>query len=111
MPTDLMEATTGAKELLFPDRLQGKRMDVLETSLYDAEEVQVELGTDFPEHGRWLNVKVHGDDNVEWCICPGEMVDELQTLGINPGQTIKVTRCEKSGPRESDPYEVNVTVA
>jgi hypothetical protein len=43
-----------------------------------------------------------------WLVAVGELIQELQRFE-NPESTIfRVTRCEKSGPAQTDPYEVNV---
>lgn len=111
MPTDIDEASTGHPDLLFPDELQGCRFTLLDTGLYDAEEVQSQLDSngdvDTPQFGRWLHAEVDGFDGPMWVSCPGELLEELQRAETKVGQTWKVTRCKKSGTADTAPYEVN----
>lgn len=107
MPTDLSEAQTGNAGLVFPDDLSSTEFRLTESSLYDAEEVQDEIDNDgTPAYGRWFPASTSDDDEA-WVCAPGELVSELQRLEAEAGEAFVVTRCEKSGRAESDPYEVN----
>lgn len=121
MPTDIADATTGATEYVFPGDLEGLRFDLLDRGVYSAFEVRQEqydepIQDDVDAHdegqtpafGRWLRVDVVGNDDARWMIAPGELIDELKTWDDPTEGRLRVTRCRKSGPDESDPYEVNV---
>jgi len=103
---DLHEAQTGGPNLLFPDDLGGTEFRLTEATLHDAEEVRGDLDADTPQYGRWLPVETEEGDG--YASAPGELVEELQRLEAAEGEEFLVTRCEKSGRGESDPYEVNV---
>lgn len=108
MPTDLSEAQTGGVDLLFADDLQGTEFELREEAVYTAEEVREEIDNDIPEFGKWMPVSTADGDG--WAVALGEFVEELQTYENPMGVTYKVTRCEKSGSRQTDPYEVNLEV-
>lgn len=103
---NLHEAQTGGVNLLFSDELEGTAFRLTEATLYDAEAVREELESDTPEYGRWLPVETE-DDGEGFAVAPGELIEELQRLEAEPGEEFVVTRCQKSGNGESDPYEVN----
>lgn len=110
MPTDLSEAKTGGIDLLFADDLvPGKRFELREAAVYDAEEVREEVDGDIPKFGRWLPAVSDGQD--AWLVALGELVEELQSYENPLSITFEVTRCEKSGTDDTDPYEVNLEVA
>lgn len=109
MPTDIDDASTGGASLIFAGDAAGCRFWLREASLYDAAEVREELGQDGegpPEYGRWLPVEIEEEDC--WLVAPGEMVEELQRLEAQAGELFEVTRIEKSGNGETDPFEVNL---
>jgi hypothetical protein len=113
MPTDLSEAETGGIDLYFADDLEGETFTLRDSAVYEAEEVRQEVGGDVPKFGRWLPVEAtdkngqsHGDG---WTVAVGELIEELQGLAADPGVIPwTVTACRKSGPDQTDPYEVNV---
>lgn len=107
MPEDLDDARTGASTLYFADDLPDLEFQLLEAVVYDAEEVRDITGDDNPQFGRWLSVAV-GDDDECWLVAVGELIQELQHANASAGDRYKVTRCEKSGADETDPYEVNL---
>lgn len=125
MPVKTADASTGADGFIFPDDLEGTRFHLVEDALYDASEVRESLYDNraieadeeaheqgqVPAFGRWYPVDVPGHEDDQWMIAPGELVDELKTWDDPAGARLKVTRCRKSGSRESDPYEVNVAPA
>jgi len=95
--------------LVFADDASGCRFRLRESALYDADEVRDELdhdGDDPPQYGRWLPVEIEGND--AWMVAPGELVDELQRLEPSAGEIFEVSRIEKSGNGETDPFEVNL---
>jgi hypothetical protein len=108
MPTDLSEAQTGGVDLLFADDLTGTEFQLRESAVYGAEEVREEVDTDIPKFGDWLPATVDGND--AWLVALGELVEELQGYENPLSLTLEVTRCQKSGTDQTDPYEVNVEV-
>jgi hypothetical protein len=113
MPENLQSASTGANDLYFADDLEGTVFKLRENSVYSADEVSDEGQT--PEFGRWLPATVPearngGGTTVKdvWLVAVGELIQELQRLDDPANVHLEVTRCEKSGPRQTDPYEVNV---
>lgn len=110
MPTDLDEATTGGASLIFPDDAEGVRFRLNEAAVYDADEVRDELGAGddgTPAFGRWLSVEIEDEDC--WLNAPGEVIEELQRIEAEPGEVLEVSRLEKSGNGETDPFEANIS--
>lgn len=103
---NLHEAQTGGLNLLFPDELESIEFRLTDVTLLDADEVRDEIESDTPEFGRWIPVET--EDGEGFASAPGELVEELQRLEAEAGEEFTVTRCQKSGNAESDPYEVNV---
>ena len=108
MPVDLSEAQTGGVDLLFADNVSGTVFELREASVYQAEEVREEIDGDIPKFGKWMPVTTANGD--AWIVALGELVDELKTYDNPMGVTFDVTRCEKSGSQQTDPYEVNLEV-
>jgi hypothetical protein len=108
MPTDLSEAQTGGIDLLFADDLSGTEFELREPSVYQAEEVREQIDGDIPKFGKWMPVTTSDGD--AWAVAIGELVEELQTFDEPMGVSFQVTRCEKSGSKQTDPYEVNLEV-
>lgn len=109
MAEDLMKADTGGTSLVFADDANGVRFRLREAVLYDASEVRGNLGAEAdgtPQYGRWLPVEIEGDD--AWLLAPGELIEELQAVEAEDGELFEVTRCEKAGNGETDPWEVNL---
>lgn len=106
MPVDLSEAQTGGVDLLFADDLSGTEFELREASVYQAEEVREEVDGDIPKFGKWMPVVTNDGDG--WIVALGELVEELQTYENPMGVTFNVTRCEKSGTKQTDAYEVNL---
>lgn len=120
MPTDLDDVSTGGPGLVFAGEAQGVRFRLAERGVYDAAEVRVEIHGDDaieddeeaaqagqpPAWGRWLRAEADQDDI--WMLAPGELIDELQRLDPEAGELFEVTRIEKTGPQEADPFEVNL---
>jgi len=106
MPVDLSEAQTGGVDLLFADDLSGTEFQLREASVYTAEEVREEIDNDIPEFGKWMPVTTADGD--AWAVALGEFVDELKAYENPMGLTFEVTRCQKSGAKQTDPYEVNL---
>jgi len=108
MPVDLKDAQTGGVDLLFADDLHGTEFELREEAVYTAEEVREKIDNDIPEFGKWMPVSTRNGDG--WAVALGELVEELQSYENPSGVTYEITRCDKSGPRQTDPYEVNVEV-
>lgn len=114
MPTDLDEVDTSGTELYFADDMDGETFYLRSASVYEAEEVRDDTGTDTPQFGRWLPVDAateNGENTGKsgWAVALGELLEELQDAPGNPVEIPwTITRCEKSGPEQTDPYEVNV---
>ena len=107
MPVDLSEAQTGGIDLLFADDLQnGVQFELREASVYNAEEVREDVDGDIPKFGKWIPASTENGD--AWIVALGELVEELQTYENPMAVTFDVTRCEKSGSKQTDPYEVNL---
>jgi hypothetical protein len=105
MPTDLDDHDTGGPSLLFADDLRGTVLRLRESSVYDAEEVRQRDGGEMPKFGSWLPVETDRGD--QWAVAVGELVEELQRFEDPTAVWLEVTRIEKSGPEQTDPYEVN----
>jgi len=108
MPTDLSEAQTGGVDLLFADDLSSTEFQLREAVVYTAEEVREEMDTDIPKFGDWMPVETV--DGEAFIVALGELVEELQQYENPSALEFEVTRCEKSGTEQTDPYEVNVEV-
>jgi len=106
MPIDLQDAETGGVDLLFADDLQGTVFRMTEAAVYTAEEVRDEVGGDVPKFGKWIPVET--EDGDAWAVAVGELVEELKRYENPLSVWIEVTRCQKSGTEQTDPYEVNV---
>jgi hypothetical protein len=108
MPTDLSDHETGGIDLLFADDLSGEQFELREAAVYEAEEVREDVDGDIPKFGNWMPVTRNEGDG--WVVALGELVEELQQFENPLGLSYRVTRCEKSGSEQTDPYEVNVEV-
>jgi hypothetical protein len=107
MPTDLADANTGRATLLFADDLQGTDIRLRETAVYEAEEVQSQIDSGIPRYGTWLPVETP-DDAQAWAVALGELVGEMQQLDDPTGGMHRIVRCEKSGTKQTDHYDVDV---
>lgn len=95
-------------DYLFAGNLSGIEFRLLDLEMYnpeDDEKPDPEIEGDV--HGNWLHVET--DDFEDGYISGvGELIEELQRLEAEAGDLFKVTRCQKSGPKQTDPYEVNL---
>jgi len=107
MPQDLDQATAGGATLLFADDLQGSSVRLRETAVYDAEEVQAKLNSDVPRYGRWLPIETP-EDAQAWAVALGQLIAEMQRIDDPEAGFYRITRCQKSGPSQTDHYEVEV---
>lgn len=113
MPTDLSETTTGSIELFFGGEAEGETFYLRDAAVYDADEVRKEIDADYPSFGRWFPVHLADEDGQThgsgWTTAVGELIEELQDAEVDPVEVpFTVTRCEKTGEKDTDPYEVNV---
>ena len=72
MPEDLTDSVSGSTELVFPDDGTGQ-YSLRERSVYDAEEVRVELDGDVPQYGSWLPVTDEETGQEAWLTAPSEL--------------------------------------
>lgn len=104
--TSLHDHTPGG-DLVFAGELSGVQFRLLSLSLHNNDD---DDKPDVPEgdvHGNWLEVET--DELGEaFLSAPGELIEELQTHEAEEGDLFEVTRCAKSGPKQTDPYEVNL---
>jgi len=105
MPQDLDDTVTGSTELVFPDDATGT-FRLGEPMVYDAEEVQSELGTDIPQFGKWLPVEMDGDE--AWLSAPSQLREILVEESIQNGERFRIEKMRKRGTGQSDPYVVEV---
>jgi len=115
MPTDIDEVETGSQDLYFAAELdeQAPELSLVEYAVYTADEVRDEIeNDDTPSYGNWIPVQDGNTGTTEraFCQAPAELIEELQTRDLAPGDVFQITRCERSGPEDHDPYEVNVEV-
>ena len=107
MPTKLEESVSGAAELVFPDDSDGT-YSLRERSVYDADEVRVELETDIPEYGSWLPVTDEETGNEAWLIAPSQLRAALVEDDIQTGERFEIVTMQKTGREQSDPYRVEI---
>lgn len=113
MTKDLYEAETGSPDLVFASDLgeETRELKLQAGTLYEAGEVRDEIeNPETPSYGNWIPIQEPGDTDGDqsFCQAPAELVEAIQDLAIEPGDTFRVTRCEKSGSEDYAPYEVNV---
>ena len=72
MPEDLTDSISGSTELVFPDDATGK-YSLTERSVYDAEEVRLELDSDVPQYGSWIPVTDTEPSQEAWLTAPSEL--------------------------------------
>jgi hypothetical protein len=107
MPQDLSESVTGSTELVFPDDANGT-YSLQERSVYDAEEVRIELDTDIPKYGSWIPVEIQETGDEGWLTAPSELRSALVEDEIRPGEQFEIVTMEKLGTDQSDPYRVEI---
>lgn len=107
MPTNLSDSVAASVELIFPDEATDKTYSLRELTVYDAEEVRDEIGSeDVPQYGQWLPVKMDGED--AWLSAPSELRSLLVEDNIREGELFEIREMRKTGGRQSDPYSVSV---
>lgn len=105
--TNLHDHSPGG-ELVFGGDLEGTAFRLLDLTLHsndDDEKPSVDANESV--HGNWLKCQTEQHEEV-FIYAPGELIEELQTYGAEEGDLFEVTRCVKSGPGQTDPYEVNL---
>lgn len=98
---------TPGGDLVFPGDAEGVQFRLIEDQRYNND---VDDLPDVPEgdvRGNWLKVETEQHDEC-FISAPGELIEELQRLEAEPGDCFEITRCVKSGPKQTDPYEVNL---
>lgn len=107
MPT---EPEDSLRDALYPDDLTGAgRLVIREWAFYHArdDEDQESLPDDANE-GWWLPVSI--GDRERFIAAPEELRQELIRADAGEGTAFKVSRCERSGPEDHAPYEVDVAL-
>lgn len=94
-------------DLVFAGELEGVQFRLLSVELHNNDD---DDKPDVPEgdvHGNWLEVETdeHGE---AFLSAVGELIEELQRLEADEGDFFEVTRAVKTGPKQTDPYEVNL---
>ena len=106
--TNLHDHSPGG-ELVFGGDLSGTTFRLLDLTLYsNDDDEKPDVPANESVHGNWLKARTDEHDEV-FIYAPGELVGELQQYEAEQGDVFEVTRCVKSGPGQTDPYEVNVT--
>lgn len=108
MAKDLSESVSGSTELVFPDDADGQLYSLRERSVYGAEEVRDELGTEIPQYGSWLPVELENGDEA-WLTAPSQLRSVLLEDEIKTGERFRIDTIEKRGRDQSDPYTVQVS--
>ena len=107
MPQDLSESVTGSTELVFPDDANGT-YSLQERSVYDAEEVRLELDTDIPKYGSWIPVEILETGDEGWLAAPSKLRTALVDDEIRAGERFEIVTMQKLGTEQSDPYRVEL---
>jgi hypothetical protein len=108
MPENLEDSVTGTTELVFPDDANGT-YSLQERSVYDAEEVRVEIDADIPQYGKWIPVTIEETGAEGWLSAPSELRTRLVEDEIKPTERFCIEEMEKRGRDQSDPYRVMVS--
>lgn len=109
MPRDANPNAGQTTELVFTDGLEGTVFSIPRTpAIYTAEEVREATDNDVPEFGDWLKVRLPQLDEDGWLVAVSELEQWVaKTENVTAG-TYEVTKCEKTGTAQTDPYEVQV---
>jgi len=109
MPENLSESISGSTELVFPDDAGGSTYRLRERTVYDAEEVRVEIEAEIPQYGSWLPVELDETGADAWLSAPSQLRAVLVEDEIRPGELFRIDTMQKAGQHQSDPYEVRVS--
>lgn len=94
-------------ELTFAGEAAGEQFRLQSLKLYNNDDDdKPDVPANESVHGNWIEVETERGD--EFLAAPGELIEELQRLDAKVGDLFEVARCEKSGPKQTDPYEVNL---
>jgi len=107
MPEDLTESVSRSTELVFPDDATGQYR-LRERSVYDAEEVRMELGGDVPQYGSWIPVEEMETGMDAWLTAPSQLRTELVNEEVRSQELFEIVTMEKRGRDQSDPYHVAI---
>lgn len=109
MPVDADD--TLAKEVLYPDDLSGRTLEIDPDGLmngtvqfWDADE---EPTPDGAKHGLFFPADC-ADEGQVWVAAPRDLRKSLADL--EPGDIFEVLSCEKAGPGETDPFYAEIAV-
>lgn len=95
-------------ELVFGGELEGTTFRLLKDQLYSNDDDELpDVPANESVHGNWIQASTERHDEV-YLYAPGELIAELQDFAAEEGDVFEVTRCVKSGPDQTDPYEVNL---
>ena len=97
---------TPGGDLIFPEDLSGTEFRLLDLELYSNDDDAKKNVPEGDVHGNWLHVRTPRGEF--YMSAPGELIEELQRHAAEPGDHFEVTRAVKSGPKQTDPYEINV---
>jgi hypothetical protein len=109
MPENLSESVSGSTELVFPDDAGGSTYSLRERSVYDAEEVRLEIEADIPQYGSWLPVELDDTGTEAWVSAPSQLRSALVEDEIRPGERFRIETMQKTGHDQSAPYEVRIS--
>lgn len=104
--SNLHDHTSGS-DLLFPGDLSGVQFRLKSLSLHNNDDEEKPNLPNEDVHGNWVKVETEQLGEA-YMSAPGEFIEELQRLNAASGDLFKITRCVKSGPKQTDPYEVNI---
>lgn len=111
MPQDFSEVSTGDVELVFPDDATGNTYRLREQAVFEASEVRDEAETgDVPKYGDWLPVQLEGRE--AWLNAPSALLSEVADrdgANVSAGERFTVDRLAKTGHKQSDPYEAEIS--
>jgi hypothetical protein len=108
MVKELSESVSGSTELVFPDDSDGQMYRFTALSVFDAEEVRDELGTDIPEYGSWMPVTIAETGEEAFLSAPAALRSQLLDQDARAGELVEITEMAKTGSDQSDPYRVEL---
>jgi hypothetical protein len=109
MPREADPNAGQSVDLVFTDDLEGTVFEVRrDPPIYTAEEVREKTGNDVPEFGDWVAVYLPGPDAEGWMVAVSELEQWVARTENVTARTYEVTKCQKTGSSQTDPYEVQV---
>lgn len=94
-------------DLIFASDATGTEFRLQSLKLFNNDDDE-KRDLDSDVYGNWIKIYDLDREIDRYMTAPGEMIEELQRLDAREGDGFRVTRCEKSGPEQTDPYEVNL---